>query len=95
LHSRLFLARLSYGQARFSEDTKSCLYSSIASLASLRACPELVEGTGFDQADKKSYWLSKTPYERLEAVELMRQVAYGYDPSGTRLQRVLEVTRMG
>jgi hypothetical protein len=47
----------------------------------------------FDQSDEKSYWLSKTPYERLEAVELMRQIIYGYDPSATRLQRVLEVTQ--
>jgi hypothetical protein len=71
--------------------------STVASLPSLRsrACPELVEGTGFDQSDEKSYWLSKTPYKRLEAVELMRRIFYGYDPSGTRLQRVLEVTRMG
>jgi len=46
----------------------------------------------FDQSDEKSYWLSRTPYERLEAVELMRQIIYGYDPSATRLQRVLEIT---
>ena len=47
----------------------------------------------FDQSDEKSYWFSKTPYERLEAVELMRQILYGYDPSTTRLQRVLEITQ--
>jgi len=47
----------------------------------------------FDQSDEKSYWLSRTPYERLEAVELMRQIIYGYDPSVTRLQRVLEITQ--
>jgi len=47
----------------------------------------------FDESDEKSYWLSKTPYERLEAVELMRQIIYGYDPSATRLQRVLEITQ--
>jgi hypothetical protein len=45
------------------------------------------------QSDEKAYWLSKTPYERLEAVELMRQIIYGYDPSATRLQRVLEITQ--
>ena len=49
--------------------------------------------SGFDQSDEKSYWLSKTPYERLEAVELMRQIIYGYDPTSTRLQRVFEVTQ--
>jgi hypothetical protein len=46
-----------------------------------------------DRSDEKSYWLSKTPYERLEAVELMRQIIYGYDPSATRLQRVFEVAQ--
>jgi len=47
----------------------------------------------FEQSDEKSYWLSRTPYERLEAVELMRQIIYGYDPSAIRLQRVFEVTQ--
>jgi len=49
--------------------------------------------SAFDQSDEKSYWLSKTPYERLEAVELMRRIIYGYDPSTTRLQRILEITQ--
>lgn len=34
-----------------------------------------------DESDEKEYWLSKTPYEHLLAVEFMRQIAYGYDPS--------------
>jgi hypothetical protein len=47
----------------------------------------------FDKSDEKSYWLSKTPGERLKAVELMRQIIYGYNPSTKRLQRVFEVTQ--
>jgi hypothetical protein len=43
--------------------------------------------------DEKAYWLSKTSYERLDAVETMRQIIYGYDPITTRLQRVFEVTQ--
>lgn len=46
-----------------------------------------------DESDEKSYWRSKTPDERLAAVEFLRQVAYGYDPATERLQRVLEVTQ--
>ncbi len=46
-----------------------------------------------NELDEKAYWLSKTPYERLDAVETMRQIIYGYDPTTTRLQRVLEVTQ--
>ena len=48
----------------------------------------------FDESDEKAYWLSKTPHERLEAVELMRQINYGYNPITSRLQRVLEVAQL-
>jgi hypothetical protein len=43
------------------------------------------------QEDEKEYWRNKTPHERLQAVETTRQMIYGYDPTSTRLQRVLEV----
>lgn len=51
--------------------------------------------TGFlpDASDEKAYWLSKAPYERLEATEPMRQIVYGYDPATCRLQKVLEITQ--
>jgi len=48
-------------------------------------------GSIYDESDEKAYWLSKTPAERLEALELYRQIAYGYDPNTLRLQRVLEI----
>lgn len=41
--------------------------------------------------DDLQYWLSKTPQERLEAVELTRQVLYGYNPATARLQPVFEI----
>lgn len=47
----------------------------------------------YEESDEKQYWVQKTPYERLEALEQMRQILYGYDPSTTRLQRVLTVTQ--
>jgi hypothetical protein len=50
-------------------------------------------GSAFDKSDDKSCWLSKTSAERMQAVELMRQIIYGYDPATTRLQRVLEITQ--
>jgi hypothetical protein len=46
-----------------------------------------------EPSDEKQFWLSKIPYERLEAIEIMRQIIYGYDPSTTRLQRLFEVTQ--
>ena len=41
--------------------------------------------------DQMEYWLSKTSYERLDPLETLRQIFYGYDPTTTRLQRVLEI----
>ena len=43
--------------------------------------------------DEKEYWLSKTPHERLRAVELIRQTIYGYTSASGRLQRVFEVAK--
>lgn len=47
-------------------------------------------GTLEEQGDDRAYWFAATPEERLAALELMRQIAYGYDPATERLQRVLE-----
>jgi hypothetical protein len=38
-----------------------------------------------------AYWLSRTPQERLAALEQVRQTVYGYAFTPTRLQRVLEI----
>jgi hypothetical protein len=42
----------------------------------------------------RQYWLSKTPDGRFEALEILRQIAYGYDPATERLQRVFEVVKL-
>ena len=47
-----------------------------------------------DKSDEREFWRAKTPTERMEALELMRQVIYGYDPATTRLQRVLEIAEL-
>lgn len=36
------------------------------------------------------YWRSRTPEERILAIEFLRQLIYGYDPATERLQRVFE-----
>jgi hypothetical protein len=43
--------------------------------------------------DDLEYWLSRTPHERLRAVELIRQTLYGYTDSSAGLQRVFEVAQ--
>lgn len=42
--------------------------------------------SSFEEADEddRKYWQSRTPEERLAAIELMRQSAYGYDDPTTR-----------
>lgn len=47
-----------------------------------------------DESEEKDYWRHKSPEERLQAVEQMRQIIYGYDPFTSRLQRVLTVAQL-
>jgi hypothetical protein len=47
-----------------------------------------------DPPTDRRYWMSRTPAERFEALELLRQLAYGYDPATARLQRVFEITEL-
>lgn len=44
-----------------------------------------------DADDELEYWLTRTPLERLEAVELIRQALYGYSHPAPRLQRVFAI----
>ena len=48
--------------------------------------------SSFEEAEKldKEYWLSRTPHERLQYMELLRRINYG-SVAATRLQRVLEI----
>ena len=43
------------------------------------------------ERDDHAYWRSRTPDERLAALELSRQIAYGYDPSSRGLSRFFEI----
>ncbi|RPI73938.1 MAG: hypothetical protein EHM45_19990 [Desulfobacteraceae bacterium] len=47
-----------------------------------------------DRDDEKKYWLSRTPEERLNAVEINRRMVYGKDRTAARLQRFLEVVEL-
>jgi hypothetical protein len=44
-----------------------------------------------DPDDTVAYWRSRTPQERMAALEMLRQVLYGYDPATARMERVLTV----
>jgi hypothetical protein len=48
-----------------------------------------------DESDEVDYWRNQSHQARMEALEFMRQVMYGYDPSTTRLQRSFEILKLG
>lgn len=43
--------------------------------------------------EERSYWHSQTPYKRLQALELLRELNYGKRAVSGRLQSVLEVAQ--
>jgi hypothetical protein len=47
-----------------------------------------------EQDDEGAYWKSRTPQERMAALEFLRRIAYGNAATG-RLQRVLTVAELG
>lgn len=47
------------------------------------------------ESDEVEYWRTKTPAERLQALEFMREAMYGHDDTRARLQRVLTVAQLG
>jgi hypothetical protein len=47
-----------------------------------------------DGSDERQFWLTKTPLERLQAIEQMRRILYGYDPTSERLCRILTVAEL-
>ena len=47
----------------------------------------------FQEAERvdQEYWRTRTPDERFAALELSRQITYGYDPTARGLSRFFEV----
>jgi len=43
-----------------------------------------------DIEEEKRYWMSKSPIERIEAIEINRRMIYGRDRVTSRLQRFFE-----
>lgn len=50
-------------------------------------------GTPYVQGGDPEYWRTRTPQERMQALEFMRQKVYGYDPETTRMVKVIELFR--
>ena len=50
--------------------------------------------TSIHDNDSREYWKKKSYLERLEALEQLRQIIFGYDPTTTRLQRTITITKL-
>ena len=50
---------------------------------------------GPSESFDRKYWKDSNPLERIRAVEIDRQVAYGHASASRRLQRILEVVDRG
>ncbi len=61
----------------------------------LRVERRAIKVTTFYEADRedREYWLSKTPLERLQHVETLRELNYGSEVINQGLQRVLTVVK--
>ena len=58
-----------------------------------RTSLEVMDFNGQQEIEDIQYWLSRSPLERLEGMEAMRQSMYSYDPVSERLPRLFEVIR--
>jgi hypothetical protein len=47
-----------------------------------------------DTEEEKKYWISKTPVERIEAIEINRRTIYGENRVTSRLQRFFETSEL-
>lgn len=50
--------------------------------------------TSLRESEDYDFWRNKTHLERLEGLEKLRRIIFGYDPSTQRLQRILKVTQL-
>ncbi len=50
--------------------------------------------TSIHNGDDHNYWAKKSYLERIEALEILRRIIFGYDASTERLQRTLTITQL-
>lgn len=80
-------------------DTAVCSLYAIIELMEIDTNPLTIDKTNVvissldEPTDEIAFWSIKSPIEHMAAIELMRQIIYGYDPTTARLQRVLTITQ--
>jgi hypothetical protein len=56
---------------------------------------KIVKVTSLNDIDEeKRYWMSKSPIDRIEAIEINRRMIYGQDGVTSRLQRFFETAEL-
>ena len=50
--------------------------------------------TSIHDGDDHNYWANKSYLKRIEALEKLRRIIFGYDPSTERLQRTFTITQL-
>lgn len=50
--------------------------------------------TSIRNSDDYSFWKDKPYLKRIEGLEKLRRIVFGYDPSTQRLQRILKITKL-
>ena len=56
---------------------------------------KIVKVTSLDDIEEeKRYWMSKSPLERIEAIEINRRMIYGRDRVTSRLQKFFETAEL-
>jgi hypothetical protein len=56
---------------------------------------KIVRVTSLNDIDEeKRYWMSKSPIDRIEAIEINRRMIYGQDRATSRLQRFFETAEL-
>jgi hypothetical protein len=55
---------------------------------------KVVVMSSLDETDEKDYWQSRTPIDRLKAIEINRRIVYGYAHTSPRFQRFFEVAQL-
>ena len=55
---------------------------------------KVIKITTLHDGDEQVFWENKTYLERLTALEQLRRIMFGYDPSTARLQRTLTIAQL-
>jgi hypothetical protein len=50
--------------------------------------------TSVHKNDDRNYWMKKPYLKRIEALERLRRIIFGYDASAERLQRTFTITQL-